>query len=365
MKVKTLTLTFLIITFSFCTHNTWGQKGGLPSAKESMPLGQAGVDYNLNDANGDKNGSWIRVYSNGALYYSGTFNHGSPEGEFLYFYESGKLMSKLIHPFIDSSANTSKLISAVHYRENSSVQASGYYVLSGEEGNPVREGSWGIYDEGSKQVKMENYSLGLLHGPYWIKGKKNQLVEEGEYLKDELTGEKITYFDNGIVRQEINYLHGILEGSFQVNFSNGYPKIEGNYFEGKETGSWKTYTEKGDLELLIHYSDGHRVKELKINGTFEETFADGRSKNEYTYSNKLLDGPFRVWFDQGEYVIEEFTDSQTGENMQRQVLKGVQVSSEGDYFEGELEGPVFYYNTSGELVKTENYRSGELISTDE
>ena len=363
MKVKYLTSAFFITSFIICA-STYAQKSGLITAKEAWPAGQAGLDYNVNDSQGEKDGPWIRVYPDGALYYTGAFNHGTPEGEIFYFYESGSLMSTLVHPYLDSSTNTSELISAIHYRENSSVQASGFYIDVAEEEKPVREGSWGFYNEGSKQMKMETYAAGLLNGPYWVKRNKGKLVEEGAYSKDELNGEKITYFDNGIVRQKINYINGKLEGSFSVNYNNGYPKIEGNYFEGMETESWKTYTAKGELELLILYSNGKRIKETRVNGTFEETYPDGRSMSEYTYRNKRLDGPFRLWYDLGGYVIEDFTDSQTDEILQRQVLKGTQVSSEGDYFEGELDGPVFYYSKDGELEKTENYTEGKLISTD-
>lgn len=363
MKVKYPTLAFIIISFSIYS-SILAQKSLLPSAKESWPVGQSGEDYNINDSNGEKDGAWIRVYPDGSLYYSGSFHNGTPEGEFLYFYESGALMSKVVHPYLDSSDNTLKLISAIHYRENSSVQASGFYIdIVGEE-KPIKEGSWGFYDEGSKQVKMETYSYGLLDGPYWVKDKKGQIVEEGEYSKDVLNREKITYYDNGIVKQKINYNNGKLEGKFIVNYNNGYPKIEGDYFEGFETGNWKTYTENGELELLIQYSNGKRIKEIRVNGTFEETYADGRSKSEYTYRNKLLDGPFRVWYDQGEYVIEDFTDLETGEILHRQVLKGTQVSSEGDYSKGKLDGPVFHFNQDGELEKTIYYKEGEILNTD-
>ena len=363
MKVKYIPLTVLT-TSLLCFSSIFSQKSELPTAKESWPIGQAGEDYNLNDSNQLKEGLWIRVYPDGALYYSGEFNHGVPEGEVLYFYESGELMSKLVYPHLDSSTNTVELISAIHYRENSSVQASGFYISTEDQEEPQREGSWGFYNDGSKQVKMETYTSGFLDGPYWVKGKKGQMVEKGEYAKDELQGEKTTYFDNGIVKQKINYINGQLEGSFAVNYSNGYPKIEGDYFEGLENGSWKTFTEKGELELLIQYSQGNRIKEIRVNGTFEETYADGRSKSEYTYRNKLMDGPFRVWYNQGEYVLEDFTDSETNEVLQRQVLKGTQVSSEGDYFEGKLDGPVFFYSKAGELEKTLNYREGELIRLD-
>ncbi|HIB77660.1 MAG TPA: hypothetical protein EYO58_08640 [Flavobacteriales bacterium] len=340
------------------------QPTSLPTAESVWPAGKAGVDYNLSDEAGEKDGVWVRVYgegeSKGELYYTGTFNHGTPEGIFLYFYESGKLMSKIEHPFHDSSANTLDQTSAIHYRENSSVQASGFYISTEGEENPVREGSWGFYDEGSKQRKMETYAAGKLDGPYWIKTAKGQLVEKGEYASGVLNGVKATYYDNEVVRQQMNYLNGELEGEFKVNHSTGYPKIEGSYFEGHETGAWKTYSDKGIIELIIHYEFGKRVKEIRMNGTFEETFPDGRSQSEYTYRNKMKDGPFRVWYDLGEYVIEGFTDAETGEQLQRQVLKGTQVSSEGEYVEGKLDGPVYYYDEKGKLVKTENYRAGEL-----
>ncbi|PCJ82346.1 MAG: hypothetical protein COA49_02280 [Bacteroidetes bacterium] len=363
--LKTLITIACIWGFSINNNISYAQSlENLPTAESVWPKGEAGVDYNLIDNEGEKNGVWIRVYGEGAgkgkLYYIGTFNHGVPEGVFYYFYESGKLMSKIEHPYHDSSENTLNQTSAIHYRENSSVQASGFYISSDEDDNPVREGSWGFYDEGSKQRKMETYSSGKLNGPYWIKTGKGQIVEKGEYASGVLNGEKVTYYDNGVVRQQMNYLDGTLEGDFKVNHSNGFPKIEGSYFEGRETGVWKTYSNKGVLELIIHYEYGKRVKEIRVNGTFEETFPDGRSKSEYTYRDKMKDGPFRVWYDQGEYVIEDFTDPETGEQLKRQVLKGTQVSSEGEYVKGKLDGPVYFYDEKGRLVKTENYIAGVI-----
>ncbi|MFB1020734.1 MAG: hypothetical protein QMC37_10925, partial [Flavobacteriales bacterium] len=59
-----------------------------------------------------------------------------------------------------------------------------------------------------------------------------------------------------------------------------------------------------------------------------------------------------------------FTDTETGEILQRQVLVGTQVSSEGEYVEGKLNGPRYYYNEKGKITKTEHYRAGELLNTD-
>jgi len=356
MKLK---IFIIALSLAFVSANALTQ--ALPTATESKPTGEAGIDYNLSDKGGEKQGVWIRVYAEGSLYYVGSFNSGKPEGEFLYFFETGELMSKIEHP---SSSNTTAQTSAIHYRKNSSVQSSGFYISNDDQEKPARDGSWGYYDEGSKQIKQETYSAGLLNGPYWIKTKEGSLVEEGGFANGKLDGLKTTYYDTGTVRQRINYIADVLEGDFQVFYISGMPKIEGNYIEGKENLIWKTYQEDGVLEQITHYSYGNRVKEIKVNGSFEEAFPDGRSKEEFTYRNKLRDGPFRIWYDLGGYVIEDFTDTETGEILQRQVLVGTQVSSEGEYVEGKLNGPRYHYNEKGKITKTEHYRAGELLNTD-
>jgi len=356
MKLK---IFIIALSLAFVCKSALTQS--LPTAVESKPYGDAGIDYNLSDNAGKKHGVWIRVYPDGSLYYVGAFNSGQPEGQFLYFFETGELMSKIEHP---SVSHLTAQISAIHYRTNSSVQSSGFYISVNDQEKPVKDGSWGYYDEGSKQIKQESYSAGKLNGTYWIKTKKGSLVEEGGYVNGKLDGLKTTYYDTGTVRQRINYVADELEGDFKVFYINGLPKIEGNYTDGKENLIWKTYQEDGVLEQITHYSYGNRVKEIKVNGSFEEAFADGRSKEEYTYRNKLKDGPFRIWYDLGGYVIEDFTDDQTGEILQRQVLVGTQVSSEGEYVEGKLNGPVYYYSEKGKITKTEHYRAGELLNKD-
>ena len=62
--------------------------------------------------------------------------------------------------------------------------------------------------------------------------------------------------------------------------------------------------------------------------------------------------------------VENFTDPETGEMLQRQVLVGTQVSSEGEYVKGKLNGPIYYYSEEGKMTKTEHYRAGELLNID-
>ena len=61
------------------------------------PDGRPGADFNVTDANGLKQGRWIRVYPNGKLYYSGSFRDGRPVGHFTFFRETGKVLSEVQH----------------------------------------------------------------------------------------------------------------------------------------------------------------------------------------------------------------------------------------------------------------------------
>lgn len=329
------------------------QPGNLPTARGSMPSGDAGVDYNLVDSSGEKDGLWIRVWPSGSLYYKGEFEAGKPVGKFLYFYDTGKLMSSVEHK--------GKTIASIHYRPNGSVQASGHYNSAPVGEEPTKTGSWGYYDETSLQRRSESYVAGVMHGEYWVKDYKGKLVEEGTFNIGEKDGKWTSYYESGKISEVITYASGELHGEFSSYHPNGNVRISGVYNDGSEDGSWKTYHDTGEMEKIIKYSMGTKVKDILINGVFEKTFPDGRSMSEYTYRDKLLDGPYRIWYDLGEYVIEPFIDEETGAQLQRQVLIGTQIKEEGEYVNGKLDGPCYKYREDGKILSKENYDNGELV----
>ena len=130
--------------------------------------------------------------------------------------------------------------------------------------------------------------------------------------------------------------------------------------DGTEEGSWKFYLEDVRLQHIHRYRDGQLLETIYVNGTFVDWHGEERPAYERSYANKLLDGPFREWHDQGGFVLENFTDPETGEMMQRRVMEGTQVRREGEYVDGELDGAVYHYDASGRLTKTEYYNLGVL-----
>ena len=139
---------------------------------------------------------------------------------------------------------------------------------------------------------------------------------------------------------------------------------QGNYLEGAEEGSWKFYLEDGRLQHIHRYRAGNLIETIRVNGTFTTWFGEERPESEVNYRDKKLDGPFREWHDQGGFVLETFTDAESGEPLQRRVMQGVQVSREGEYVAGQIDGPVYHYSTTGQLTRIEHYNMGVLERTE-
>ena len=116
MNLRTLLLLFSALTASVCAL-------AQPEPDTSQwPDGRPGADFNVVDAQGLKQGRWIRVYPNGKLYYSGSFEDGRPVGHFTFFRETGKVLSEVQH-----EAGTD-LAKAILYREDGTESHRGQYT---------------------------------------------------------------------------------------------------------------------------------------------------------------------------------------------------------------------------------------------
>ncbi|MGB0424728.1 MAG: toxin-antitoxin system YwqK family antitoxin, partial [Flavobacteriales bacterium] len=101
------------------------------SQPPEMPSGEAGIDYNLTDAKGAKEGTWVRVYPKGAIYYLGQFKNGTPTGIFNFYYEEGGIMSVVNH--IEGTA----YMHVLAYNPNGELISEGHYRESEEDGETI------------------------------------------------------------------------------------------------------------------------------------------------------------------------------------------------------------------------------------
>ena len=125
----------------------------------AWPDGRPGADFNVTDANGLKQGRWIRVYPNGKLYYSGSFQDGRPVGHFTFFRETGKVLSEVQH---EEGTNIAK---AILYREDGANHRGSYETVQVDGAwTQWKTGRWQAVDKQGRLRLEEHYVRDTLDG---------------------------------------------------------------------------------------------------------------------------------------------------------------------------------------------------------
>ena len=338
------------------------------NAKGAYPAGTFEVDYNLSDAEGFRHGLWIRVYDDGALYYRGLFEHGMPTGEWWFFRPDGSALSRMDqHP---DSARTH----AFMFDTKGNVVAMGGYLnphlrlkagaLEERPAPPVKDGKWSFYDSKGRLASVVHYRAGTKHGLDETYRTNGRVLSTGNHVEGQKHGPWKRFTDTGNLKELLTYKNGVLHGPAQAANPRGMLLSKGAYYEGQQDGTWTFYLDDGTLQEINVFEEGVLTESVRVNGPFTDWHNPDRPAKEVHYKDRLKDGPFREWHDQGGYVIEEQIDPDLGGTVRRQVMKGLQISREGEYVKGKLDGAVYHYDTSGRLVRTEHYDMGSLVKTD-
>lgn len=337
-----------LICFVFMQSAAFAQPG------TKMPEGKPGVDFNLLDSKGKKEGLWVQQWkSTGNLLYRGQFKAGVPEGTWERYYADGKLMAITRH------IQDTTVVDVTFFHPDGKTQMSeGRYLKK------KKAGQWKIWDESGILRSDENYQDSLLDGIskyYYDNGK---LIKTETYKKGVKDGAFEEYHKNGKKRMQGTYAADAYNGPFKAWFENGLLEREGEYLKGAEHGAWYFYNETGSPKMSVHYSKGKIIRKVYINGTFKEFWPDDIPMSEYTYEDGKKNGPFTEWYDVGVYAEEPVTDKEhiAMGIVKRQVLKGTQVKVQGDYLDDKLEGEVIYYSEKGKVEKVELWKDGVLVS---
>jgi len=326
------------------------------------PAGEAGVDFNLLNSKQLKEGPWIRVYPNKNLYYRGQFKEGVPTGTFQFYYESGELMSEVLH-VKDSTIND-----VINYYPNGRTRMSeGRYLGSQENGEFVRKknGTWKLYLEDGTLSAEENYENGMLDGNcryYFPSGKLGQAVAFKNGIRE---GPFTEYYEDGSVKSSGSYHLDELDGPYQAFFPGGrQAETKGQYRKGMKDGLWMFFLSSGRVEMTVKYQLGKELARHYDNGSFMEYYEDGIPKSDYTYEDGKKNGPFSEWYDQGEFITVPGSPEDLQQGIAgRQKLQGQQLKVTGDYLDDHFEGEITWYSEDGSVIKIETWENGEMISS--
>lgn len=219
------------------------------------------VAEGITKADGVRNGDWKEYYTDGALKAEGKYDNGLKVGEWKYYHTNGKLeqtgnynaKGQLTGDWFwyYPSGNIRREETFINGRSDglmTEFDDEGNIITQGEYIEGMEEGEW-ILQYGDHREEG-SFSFGLKNG-YWKHfDDENNLLFEGEFIDNNPNGRHLFYWDNGIVKDEINYLMGM------------------------KRGDWKRYNYDGTILLVISYENGIEKKYdgVKITPEFTEPF---------------------------------------------------------------------------------------------
>lgn len=320
-----------------------------------MPSGKPGIDYNVTDSRGNRQGLWVQQWKETRnLLYQGNYKDGLPVGEWQRFYSDGNLMAITVH------VQDTILMDVTFFHPDGKTKMS-----EGRFSHRKKEGNWKLWDINGTLLSDEVYQDSLLNGNCKYYSPNGNLLKDENYLRGIKEGPFVEYFDNGKIMKKGTYANGKMHGEYQSWYANGSPECKGAYANGHPDGNWYCNDFDGSPKVSIQYKKGKEVKRRYENGTFKEYYENGEiPKDEYTYNNGKKNGPFIEWYDKGRYeqVPASDEDRKIGIFI-RQKLVGTQIKVKGNYLNDKLDGEIFYYRLNGTLEKVEEWKGGELIKT--
>ncbi|MDY8133994.1 hypothetical protein [Aquimarina sp. 2201CG5-10] len=211
---------FLLSVLTLCSNISFGQ------------------NYNTYDADGKRHGEWRKKYENSnQLRYEGTFEHGKEVGEFKFYKPNSGKSPTAIKTF----SRDTDTVKIKYFTQTGKVISEGSMI------GKDRVGKWKYYHKDSPKVMMtEQYLSGKLSGEQLTYFDNGQLTEKVNYLNGKREGKRIIYSETGVVIKEFTYDNDQLHGVTKYYDTQGNLIIEGNYKNDRKDGVWKYY-ENGKL----------------------------------------------------------------------------------------------------------------------
>jgi antitoxin component YwqK of YwqJK toxin-antitoxin module len=225
-----------------------------------VSLSQLIFSQNKIDEKGKKQGQWVKTYPNSkAIEFKGQFKDDKPYGEFVYFFQSGKIKART--NFIENSSSSYSVL----FHENEVILAEGKFI--GKE----KDSTWNFYGNHGHLGLIENYKKGVLHGkrtvfyvPENLKDTTKRISQVCNYNNGAREGEFIEYFDNGVLKNTSKYEKGKCVGVALSYHPNGKLMLKDTYLNGAKEGWCYAYNEEGTETGKSYFHLGQRLSEEEL-----------------------------------------------------------------------------------------------------
>lgn len=206
------------------------------------------------DSQGRKQGTWKIAYPHSNIFkYEGQFKDGKPIGQFIYYYESGRLQS-----VVNFKADGKTAYNVMYHESSGRVMAKGKYY------EQKKDSVWVYFDNVGNLKSQENYKNGVLDGQqilYYEPYNGKYRVARSQYYKNGVKhGQYKEYYPNTKLKAEGNYVDGNFDGVVKFYYGNGNLERVERYKYAVKHGWWIFYDEEGHATGKTLFWEGRALK---------------------------------------------------------------------------------------------------------
>lgn len=182
---------------------------------------------------------------------------------------------------------------------------------------------------------------------------------EGRLSKDTDYDEKsqmrvVREYKDGTLVKQTPFEDGLIHGEVIESHPDGRPKQLMTVDKGK-TRTIVDYHDNGKIKDEKHFDDRQ-----KLSGVRKQYFPNGNLYKEEAFEDNTLNGPSRLFAEDGTLVKEGAFLQGKPHGVLRQYYPNGQVEVERSFSEGVLQGPSRSYSPEGVLLSLKTFAAGEL-----
>jgi len=349
---------------------------------------------------------WRYYYKNGTLSNIHFYHNGELHGKQKDFSGEGKLVQIQLFKY-------GELVGQERYNQEGLLLENINYKSKSDEYKIVTH-----YSNKKKFIET-SYKFGVRHGLYKYWDFDGNIIIQGSYLNDNMSGEWLWYYPNGKIERKANLINGEYHGVIYDYYKNGkletktkynlgdktnastYFAEDGTtitgrteYLGGKMHGRKEFYSKEGKLQLvrfyeygrligytyqgkkgvelpmieiknetakiIAYFDNGKKSREMEIvNGDVENTYRsyyyNGQLHKEHFYKNDDYTGKLTTYYPNGKLKEEIMYSDDEKNGQSKKYYENGQLKETSNYINDLKTGTAKYYDVNGKLIKVEKY----------
>lgn len=307
------------------------------------------------------NGVWKTYYDDNVLASVSEYEKGKRVGEYKKYDRDGKLHFEYIYKrgniiayknydkkgeIIKEARKKGGEFFYISHAPNGNVVTEGIYDVSGG-----KEGEWNYYNNNGTLTTTENLKENNLDGNSTSFYSNGNIEKITPYMGNSLTGYYTSYYPNKQLKNQGWYKKGLLSGKWEIYYEDGTIKQRSYYTNGKAYGITSNYNGQGKLVSEDKYIDGDlkNITYYNPKGEVVEVINYDVNSEKHILENKFVNGNLS-------YSYEKRYNINHGKYISRYF--GGNLYCEGEYHNGNQNGPWKWYHENGKLYKEGTYSHG-------